>query len=133
MASLRRTLLFGFLVWLIPFVVAVAVFPVKASSRSLFESIMAVTLAATVVVCALRYFRSVRSASMRDGVLVGVVWLAISVAIDLPLMLNPPINYTFAEYCADVALTYMMIPIITAGIASAAATPAARAHAVSGT
>jgi hypothetical protein len=57
MAPLRRTLLFGFLVWLIPFVVAVAVFPVKASSRSLFESIMAVTLAATVVGCALRYFR----------------------------------------------------------------------------
>jgi hypothetical protein len=61
-----------------------------------------------------------------------VIWFAISVAIDLPLMLNPPLNYTFAEYCADIALTYMMIPIITAGIAVAAAIPAARAHTVSG-
>ena len=121
MASIRRALILGFLVWLIPFVVAVAVFPVKAWSRSLFESIMAVTLALPVVLFSVLYFRRVREGFLREGIVLGLIWFAINVAIDLPLMLNPPINYTLAEYIMDIALTYLMIPVITVGIAIASA------------
>lgn len=121
MASFRRAVLLGFLVWLIPFVVSFAAFPLKESSRSLFESIMPVTLSLTVVSLAVLYFRTVRTAFLREGVVVGLMWLAISVAIDLPLMLNPPLNYSLVEYGADIALTYLMMPVITVGIALAAA------------
>ena len=80
---------------------------------------MPVTVAATVVVLALRYFR-LASASRREGLTLGLVWLAISVLIDVPLMLSPPINYTLAEYVADVGVTYLLMPVITWGIAAAA-------------
>jgi hypothetical protein len=40
--------------------------------------------------------------------------------IDLPLMLNPPINYVLVEYAADSGLAYLMMPAITVGIALAA-------------
>ena len=59
MASWGRALAFGFLVWLVPFAVALAIAPIKGSWRSLFESSMAVTVAATVVASALLYFRRV--------------------------------------------------------------------------
>src|SRR6185503_12498575 len=85
----RRALLLGLLVWLIPFLVALAVFPLKESRRSLFESIMPVTLAATVVGCTGWYLHRPGDFRLREGMLVGLVWLLISMAIDLPLMLSP--------------------------------------------
>jgi hypothetical protein len=121
MASLGRAVLFGFLVWLIPFVVSFSIAPLKESWRSLFESIMPVTLSLVVVGLALPYFRRVRGRFIKEGVLLGCLWFAISVVIDLPLMLNPPMNLTLVEYTADIGLTYLMIPVMTTGIASALA------------
>lgn len=120
MTSWRRAIVFGFLVWLIPFLVAFAAFPLKESWRSLFESIMPLVLAGVVVASAVVYFRRIPAVSFREGIWLGALWLVISVAIDLPLMLSPPLNYTVTEYAADIGLTYLMIPVITAGIARAA-------------
>src|SRR5438046_2270946 len=121
MASWGKAILFGFLVWLVPFIVAFIVFPLKESWRSLFESIMPVTLSIIVVACAVLYLRRVSMPSLREGACLGLLWFAICVAIDLPLMLNPPMNYTLVEYAADIGLTYVMIPVITVGMALAAA------------
>jgi hypothetical protein len=119
MTFLRKALLLGLLVWLVPFVVAFCIFSLKTSWRSLFESIMPVTLAAVVVGCALFYFRKVETPSLREGFLLGILWWGISLAIDLPLMLSPPISMPPLEYAADIGLTYLMIPILTLGIAKA--------------
>jgi hypothetical protein len=120
MTSWRTALLHGLLVWLIPFLVAFAAFPLKASWRSLFESIMPLTLCVVVVMCAGRYFRRIAKPSVIEGVGLGLLWFAICVAIDLPLMLSPPMSYSLAEYAADIALTYLTIPVITTGMALAA-------------
>src|SRR5688572_10735561 len=98
MASWGRALLFGFLVWLVPFVVSLAAGPLKESRRSLFESVMPLALALTVVPLALLYLRRVPEARLREGIALGLLWFLISVGIDLPLMLNPPLSYTLAEY-----------------------------------
>ena len=135
MTSIRKALLLGLVVWLVPFVVAFCIFALKASWRSLFESIMPVTLAAVVVGCALFYFREVpaqpavriTAPSLREGFLLGLIWWAISLAIDLPLMLSPPISMPLREYAADIGLTYLMIPIITLGVAQAARAASSRA------
>lgn len=61
----RKSLLFGFLVWLIPFIVSVAIFPIRTSSRALFESIMPVVITICVVVFAVLYFRGLEGSSLR--------------------------------------------------------------------
>jgi hypothetical protein len=127
MTSIRKALLLGLVVWLVPFAVAFCIFALKTSWRSLFESIMPVTLAAVVVGCALFYFRNVEAPSLREGLLLGLLWWAISLAIDLPLMLSPPISMPLLEYVADIGLTYLMIPILTLGIAQAARAASSRA------
>ena len=48
---------------------------------------------------------------------IGIIWMAISIVIDLPLMLAPPVNMTLGAYAADVGLTYVMIPVIVVGVA----------------
>jgi hypothetical protein len=122
MGSLRRAVLYGVTVWLVPFVVAFLIFPLRESNRPLFESIMPVAIALVVVVLAVSQVRRAGRASVRDGVLLGVLWLVISTAIDAPLMLlGGPMRMTIGQYVADIGVTYLMIPIITTGIATAAA------------
>lgn len=116
MASVRRAVLFGVLVWLFPFVVSILAFPLRSSWRALFESVMALSVCAVVVLLALRYFRGVERGYVREGLLLGLLWLAICVLIDLPLMLTEPIGMTVWEYAADVGLTYVMVPVITVGL-----------------
>lgn len=117
MVSWRKAVLFGFLIWVAAFAVAFAIFPIRESSRPLFESIMPVVLSAATVFFAHRYFRQVHRGFLREGLLLGLVWLGINVVIDLPLMLGPgPMQMTPAEYAGDIGLTYVLIPIITAGM-----------------
>jgi len=122
MTSLRRALILGVLVWFVPFLVAFLIFPLRESSRPLFESIMPVALAAIVVVLAGWYFGRGTQASLREGLLLGVLWLGISVVIDAPLMLlGGPMQMTIGEYLDDIGVTYLMIPVITSGMAAALA------------
>jgi len=122
MTSLRRALILGVLVWFVPFLVAFLIFPLRESSRPLFESIMPVALAAIVVVLAGWYFGRDTQASLREGLLLGVLWLGISVVIDAPLMLlGGPMQMTIGEYLGDIGVTYLMIPVITSGMAAALA------------
>lgn len=116
-----RMLGFGFLSWLVPFAIAVVIFPLKSSAPPLFESIMAVVLAATTIGLFNLYARGLRQAavpmSVRDAALVGVVWLAVNWAFDLPMFMVGPMKRSLASYAMDIGLTYVMIPVITAGAA----------------
>ena len=117
MVSFRKAVFFGFLIWLIAFVAAFALFPVRNQARPLFESIMPVVLAMTTVFFAERYFRGVHHRFAREGLLLGVLWLVVNVLIDLPLMLTPsPMQMTLPEYVGDIGLTYLLIPVVTTGI-----------------
>lgn len=121
MVSYGKAVLFGFLIWLLAFVVAIAIFPIRESWRALFESIMPVVIAIATVAFALMYFRKVQSAFLREAVFVGLLWFVISVVIDLPVMLTGPMQMSVAEYAADIGLTYVIIPVITIGIGLARA------------
>ena len=116
MKTYARILLFGFLVWLIPFLVSVAIFPLKQAGSPLFETIMPVALTLVCVVFALLYFNGLKANFLRAGIWLGVVFLVVSVVIDLPLMLPAPIQMPFADYVMDVGLTYLIYPVITIGL-----------------
>ena len=121
MASIGKAILLGFVIWLVPFVVAFAIFPIRESWRALFESIMPVTLAAVVVLCSLLYFRKVHSKFFKEGVLLGVIWFGLSVLIDLPLFSAGPMEMSLLEYFGDIGLTYLIIPTVTIGLGAALA------------
>ncbi len=117
MTSLRKALLFGFFIWLIPFVIAFLIFPLRESSRPLFESIMPVAVTAAVVWVGVLYFKGVKQDFVKEGLMIGLLWLAISLIIDLPLMLSGgPMQMTLAEYVADIGVTYLLIPVVTVGL-----------------
>jgi len=50
MRSFKFGILYGFLVWLVPFVVAILIFPIHESNRIFFESIMPVSIAIATMI-----------------------------------------------------------------------------------
>lgn len=117
MWSWAKAVGFGVLVWLVPFVVAVLIFPFHESSRPLFESIMAVTVTATAVGFGLAYMRHVSGGFVGESVRLGILWLVIAIVIDAPLMLlGGPMKMSLGQYMADIGVTYLCIPVVTWGI-----------------
>ncbi len=90
MNSVLKMLLFGALVWLIPFAISFAFFP---GGQPLFDvqtinSIMIIVWYVVLAVFMVLYFSKEREDSLRKGIVVGVVWLAESIILDaftLPL------------------------------------------------
>ena len=63
---------------------------------------MAVVVTTTAVVLGLTHLRRLEEGSVREGLLVGLIWFAMCVLIDAPLMLfGGPMRMTFGEYMAD--------------------------------
>jgi len=106
---------YGFLLWLAPFAVSCAAFPLRQAMPPLFESIMAVTVTLCVTVLAVRHFRRLNERFVMEGVNAGITWVVMSIALDIPIFLGP-IGMSAGQYFADVALTYLIYPVVTIGM-----------------
>lgn len=116
MKSIKKAILYGFLIWLIPFVVAFIIFPLHDSNRPLFESIMPVAIALCVVIFGKMYFKNVEANYKKEGIWLGLIWIIISLVIDLILFMpESPMHLSFVDYLMDIGITYLMIPVITIG------------------
>lgn len=114
----KTIILFGFLIWLIPFVVSFFIFPLRSSSRPLFESIMPVVLTSAVVLFTVRYLSKINREFVKEGIFIGIVWAVISLVIDLILFMpESPMQMTLSDYMMDIGITYLIILIIPLGSA----------------
>jgi hypothetical protein len=117
MHSIKKAIIFGVLVWAVPFAVSFLIFPIRQSNRMMFESIMPVIVAGAVVIFALLYFKNAMSVSVWEGLKLGLIWFGISFLVDLVMFFSGPMKMPFWDYIADVGIVYLMIPIITVGFA----------------
>ena len=113
----KRMWVYGFLIWLVPFVAAFVIFPWRENNRPLFESAMAVILVGVTVWFTQQYFKN-KQVRWWEGLLVGLIWMCLSIVIDLPIFVLGPIKMGLLEYLADIGLTYLIIPIICLGRAA---------------
>lgn len=112
-----KIVVFGFLVWLIPFLVSFIVFPLKATMRPLFESIMPLVLTIVVIILAYYYLKDISTNYVKESLMMGISWYIINIAIDLFMFMPAsPMHMSFADYMMDIGLTYLIIPIITIGL-----------------
>jgi len=108
---------FGFLIWLIPFLVSFVIFPLRNTNRPLFESVMPVVLVLMVMIVSVLYFKKIEKESLKDGVIAGVLWFVLSLVIDLMLFLPAsPMQMSFNDYIMDIGFTYLIILMIPIGI-----------------
>jgi uncharacterized membrane protein YpjA len=78
---------------------------------------MPLALALCAVIFANRYFHRCVTSSLREGLWLGAIWLIMNWLLDWPLFSNGPMRMSMVNYIADIGLTYLMLPIITVGIA----------------
>jgi len=109
---MRRALIFGFLAWLVPFVISVAIYRIRESDRPLFESIMAIVVAGCASLFLNLYFRKVEQRFAVEGMLLGLLWCAMSVALDLPLFSYGPMKMPLAAYLGDIGVAYLVFPAV---------------------
>lgn len=122
MTSFKKALLYGFLTWLIVFIVGFMAFVVHDSNRPLFESIMAVAATTVSMFFAVCYFKNVESNFLKEGVTLGIVFYVVNIAIDLPLfLLGGPMQTTFGAYMSDIGFTYLLFFAVTIGVGKAMA------------
>jgi hypothetical protein len=108
---------FGFLIWLIPFLVSFLIFSLREENRPLFESIMPVVLTIVVLIFSILYFVKLDNDFIGQGILIGVVWIVINIIIDLVMFLpESEWQMSFTDYMMDIGLTYLIILLIPIGI-----------------
>jgi hypothetical protein len=118
MKSMKRALLYGFLLWLIPFIVGFLAFPLRETERPLFETIMAVTVTLAVVILSVLYFGKMDRGYFNEGITIGILWFVISIVIDLLMFMWGPMKMSFLNYMYDIGFTYLIYPTVTIGFGS---------------
>jgi hypothetical protein len=112
----KKALVYALAIWVVPFVVAIMIFPIRISDRPLLESIMPVVVILCVVAFSVQYFRNLRGALLGEAVTLGLLWFLISIALDLVMFMpESPMRMSLVDYLKDIGLTYLIIPAITIG------------------
>lgn len=117
--DIKRGLLYGFFVWLLPFIVAFVIFPIRNDDRVFFESIMPVVLVLSTVLFATRYISETEVFTKKEAVSLGLLWMAISILVDFLFFIVGPFKMPFTDYWKDIGFTYIIIPTIVYGYALA--------------
>ncbi|WP_342679623.1 hypothetical protein [Methanofollis sp. UBA420] len=123
-----RLLGYGALTWLVPFLAAVPFYGPGGDllvDVSLFKSVMVVVGGVTGALLLVHWFDGVQARHLREGAVVGGVWLAMNWALDL-LVLVPIAGMDIATYFAQIGLRYLLIPTMAIAIGYSTGRAAAR-------
>lgn len=111
--KILKIIIFGFVVWIIP---TIATFLVSyLNELYIFDIVAAVTIAAPVIVFTYLYFVEINTHFLIEGVTIAVVWLAISIVLDILLIFIGISQTNLVEYAITIVPLYIIIPAITIG------------------
>jgi len=110
--------LLGLTSWLVPFLFSL--FFYSSDGRLLIDdsflnSMMIVLSAFTTSVLLVAYFRTERDDYLREGIILGLAWLLINIALDLVLF-APSSLLEVKIYLGNLGLRYFIIPVISISI-----------------
>lgn len=107
--------LFGIIAWLVPFVSSIGFYKRDGTlgvDIFLFKTIMILIGTATAAILLIRYFKGMKENQLREGIVLGISWFAISIVLDflilLPLSSLDPISYMY-----QIGLRYLAMPMMT--------------------
>lgn len=112
MKSIKFATIYGFLLWLIPFVISIGIFPFKKTEPALFQSLMTVISVITVVILSSLYFKKTEG-NLKEGIFIGALFMAISLAFDYFMFIWGPIKMSVPAYIKEIGIAYFVYPIIT--------------------
>ena len=106
---------YGLLVWLIPSLITIILGSFLAA-MNIFEIVSALAIAVTVIVFSYLFFKGITENFIKEGILIGISWLIISIVLDIILIVLGISQLSLTSYAMYVAPLYIIIPAITAGL-----------------
>lgn len=106
---------YGLLVWLIPSLITVILGSFLAA-MNIFEIVSAAAIAVIVIIFSYLYFKGITENFIKEGVLIGISGLIISIVLDMILIFLGISQLTLMNYALYVAPLYIIIPAITVGL-----------------
>ena len=117
-----KLVLFGIVMWVVPFVASFFFFDPATQKLTIdetfFKSIMIVLSSILGAYLLVNYFKGVRGDFVKEGIIVGVSWLAINWALDI-LILLPMSRMDIPTYVMQIGMRYLMAPAMSISIAMA--------------
>ena len=113
-----KMLLYGFLTWLIPFVVGFSFYSPQGEllvDGLVFKSIMVAVGSITGAILLVLYFKPITTSYLNEGILVGLVWIGLNLVLDL-VVLVPMAGMTTRDYFLQIGLSYLTIPAMSISI-----------------
>ncbi len=118
-----KNIFYGFLVWLIPFVAAFFFYTREGTltiDRYFFKTIMIAVGSVSAAFLLISYFKKINTGYLKEGILVGVIWLGISILLDL-LVLVQMFGMSISDYFTQIGLGYLAIPAMSIAVGTALA------------
>ncbi|MFH0818277.1 MAG: hypothetical protein V1909_06630, partial [Candidatus Micrarchaeota archaeon] len=81
-----KNILFGFIAWLIPFVVSFLLYSPKGETLYDAQTTHSVLIIIGIGLCSfllIKYFKGITKDFAKEGLIVGITWLLISVILDI--------------------------------------------------
>jgi hypothetical protein len=115
MHALPKALLYAFMGWLIPFIAASVMYPLRAQGHPLFETVMPLSMALCGVFFSLLYLGAIGEAFAREGVILGVLCFLVGAGLELIFSVLQTSPRSLAGFLTDRGLIYLMYPIVIVG------------------
>jgi hypothetical protein len=115
MRKYLKTVLYGFLAWLIPFVASFFFYTREGKLTIdifLFKTIMIVVGSITAAFLLVSYFKKINTDYLKEGILVGVIWFSINILLDL-MVLIPMSGMSIPDYFTQIGLRYLVMPAMS--------------------
>lgn len=110
-----KTILYGILVWLVPFIIAIPFYSPEGAllvDVHFFKTIMILTGGVIGAILLIRLFSEISDQYVRKGWMIGGIWLVINWILDIGILL--PLNgMDFSTYFGEIGLRYLMIPVMS--------------------
>jgi hypothetical protein len=104
----------GFIIWLIPTLATLLVSYLEVLNY--YDIVSSVSIAVTVIALTYLYFGDINENYLKEGIICGVVWLLISIILDIVLIFLGINKVTLMQYLTDITPIYIVIPVITIGL-----------------
>jgi hypothetical protein len=114
MQLIKRAFIYGFLLWIIPFLASVLIFPLKKTDPAFFQSILGVFSITLAVILTVHYFRKTQG-NLKEGIFLGLIFAVISWFFDFLFFIWGPIKMPLVAYIKEIGIGYLVYLIIAIG------------------
>ncbi len=114
MQLIKRAFIYGFLLWILPFLASVLIFPLKKTDPAFFQSSLGVISMTLAVLFTVHYFRKTKG-SLKEGIFLGLIFAVISWFFDFFFFIWGPIKMPLVAYVKEIGIGYLIYIVIPMG------------------